>query len=195
MIERLLEALTARLPCRFIDGEGGEPYLERYYLGGALGWRAYLHRFVDSDPDRGLHDHPWGRALSLVLVSGYDEIREKPVADAPTIRRFVRPWRINWLRGDDFHRVILRGRRPAWTLFLHGPRTKGGASFRTASIGRWRGMGPSFGIATGGDRPRGGMPCARAVEATTGIDPVVPWLVPNHPARIPLGSAGPASLM
>jgi hypothetical protein len=123
MIERLLEALTGRLPCRLIDGEGGEPYLERYYVGGLFGWHAYLHRFVDSDPDRGLHDHPWGRALSLVLVAGYDEIRGEP--DGVSTRRFVRPGRINWLKGSDFHRVVLRDRRPAWTLFLHGPRIKG----------------------------------------------------------------------
>lgn len=123
MIERLLEALTAWLPCRFIDGEGGEPYLERYYLGGVRGWHAYLHRFVDSDPDRGLHDHPWDRALSLVLVGGYDEVRG--AADGTSTCRFVRPWRINRLRGGDFHRVVLRAGRPAWTLFAHGPRTKG----------------------------------------------------------------------
>lgn len=124
MIERLLHAISARLPCRCIDGEGGEPYLERYYLWGAFGWHAYLHRFVDSDPDRGLHDHPWGRALSLVLVGGYDEIRGDP-ATGETSRRFVRPGSLNRLRGDDFHRVVLRSDRPAWTLFLHGPRTKG----------------------------------------------------------------------
>lgn len=124
MIQRLLEALTAHLPCRFIDGEGGEPYLERYYLLGALGWHVYLHRFVDSDPDRGLHDHPWDRALSLVLVAGYDEMRGN-AGTAETTRRFVGPWRLNRLRGDDFHRVVLRGGRPAWTLFLHGPRAKG----------------------------------------------------------------------
>lgn len=124
MIQRLLEALTDRLPCRFIDGEGGEPYLERYYLLGALGWHVYLHRFVDSDPDRGLHDHPWDRALSLVLVAGYDEMRGD-AGTAETTRRFVGPWRLNRLRGDDFHRVVLRGGRPAWTLFLHGPRAKG----------------------------------------------------------------------
>ena len=125
MIERLLEALTDRLPCRFIDGEGGEPYLERYHLLGVLGWHVYLHRFVDSDPDRGLHDHPWSRALSLVLVAGYDEIRGEPGAEGRTVRRFVRPWRVNCLRGDTFHRVVLRTGHPAWTLFLHGPRTKG----------------------------------------------------------------------
>ncbi len=125
MIEPFLYRITARLPCRFIDGEQGEPYLERYYLFGAFGWHVYLHRFVDSDPDRGLHDHPWSRAVSLVLSGGYDEMR--PVAGnlGPAESRFIRPWRFNFLRGEDFHRVILRGKQPAWTLFSHGPRVKG----------------------------------------------------------------------
>lgn len=125
MIEHLLERLTARLPCRFIDGDDGQPYLERYYLFGAFGWHAYLHRFVDSDPDRGLHDHPWNHARSLVLVGGYDEIRGEGGDLERTHVRFVRPWRLNRLRGEDFHRVVLRDGRPAWTLFLHGPRSKG----------------------------------------------------------------------
>ncbi len=125
MLERLLSALSARLPCRLIDGEQGEPYLERYYLFGALGWHAYLHRFVDSDPDRGLHDHPWDRALSLVLTGGYDEIRSPDGDAARAQTRRLGPGRLNRLRGSDFHRVVLRAGRPAWTLFLHGPRVKG----------------------------------------------------------------------
>jgi hypothetical protein len=139
-IESLLIRLTDRLPCRIIDGEQGEPYLERYYLAGLFGWHAYLHRFVDSDPDRGLHDHPWNRAVSLVLTAGYDELRfaqaplqddadascpERPFPEPPIRTRQVRPWRLNLLRGTDYHRVVLRGGHPAWTLFLHGPRVKG----------------------------------------------------------------------
>jgi hypothetical protein len=126
VLERLLLRLTARLPCRCIDGDHGEPYLERYYLFGAFGWHAYLHRFVDSDPDRGLHDHPWGRAVSLVLVGGYDELRPAgPSPGGPVARRRLRPGRLNRLRGEDFHRVVLREGRPAWTLFLHDRRVKG----------------------------------------------------------------------
>jgi hypothetical protein len=125
VIDRLLYRLSARLPCRLIDGENGEPYLERYYVFGALGWHLYLHRFVDSDPDRGLHDHPWGRAVSLVLSGGYDELRPAGADfERPRCRR-IRPGRLNFLRGEDFHRVVLRDRRPAWTLFAHGPRVKG----------------------------------------------------------------------
>jgi hypothetical protein len=125
VIERLLLSISARRPCRFIDGEQGEPYLERYYLFGAFGWHAYLHRFVDSDPDRGLHDHPWGRAVSLVLSGGYDEIRPLAGDPARTHVRSLHPWRLNLLHGADFHRVVLRECRPAWTLFVHGPRVKG----------------------------------------------------------------------
>ncbi|WP_296897614.1 hypothetical protein [Thiohalocapsa sp.] len=134
-LEHLLRQLSDRLPCRIIDGEYGEPYLERYYLAGAFGWHAYLHRFVDSDPDRGLHDHPWDRAFSLVLTGGYDELRfaQPPsdgvsaavAAEPPIIKRRIRPWRLNRLRGTDYHRVVLRSGRPAWTLFVHGPRVKG----------------------------------------------------------------------
>jgi hypothetical protein len=125
VIESLLTWISARRPCRLIEGDEGQPYLERYYLVGLFGWHLYLHHFVDSDPDRGLHDHPWGHALSLVLVGGYDEIRAVDgVSDRPLVRRMT-PGRFNRLRGCDYHRVVLPGGRSAWTLFLHGPRVKG----------------------------------------------------------------------
>lgn len=149
LIDNLLHRLTDHLPCRMIDGEQGEPYLERYYLAsldrvGLKGWHAYLHRFVDSDPDRGLHDHPWGRALSLVLTGGYDEVRfgqgDLKAGQEPTLTRRVRPGRINRLRGEDYHRVVLNGGRPAWTLFMHGPRVKGWGFLRD---GEYRAMARS----------------------------------------------------
>ena len=52
-MRKLLFWLTSHLPCRII-AEEGSVYLERYYLFTLLGWRFYLHRFVGSDPDRGL---------------------------------------------------------------------------------------------------------------------------------------------
>ena len=75
MLRRLLYWLTDRLPARIINGDDGSPYLERYYVGTFFGLRAYIHRFVASDPDRGTHSHPWQRSLSLVLVGGHKEIR------------------------------------------------------------------------------------------------------------------------
>lgn len=107
-MNRLLYWLADRLPCRIISDDGA-PYLERYYLATLFGVRLYLHRFVGNDPARGLHDHPWRWAFSLILLGRYlEETRSGP--------RIVR-W-FNWLTGDSLHRVVLID-GPVWTLFAH----------------------------------------------------------------------------
>lgn len=115
MIRRILSAASSRLPCRIIS-DGSRPYLERYYLFTIFGVRFYLHRFVRSDPDRGVHDHPWPWAFSLILRGWYYEERRSGICS-------VR-W-LNWLTGDTFHRVILpedRGVHEVWTIFAHRAR-------------------------------------------------------------------------
>lgn len=138
----LLLALTARMPearlrsipCREADSG---TYLDRWYLlhdkpeddprlpgqsdddnGTEHPWDLYLHRFHRSDDDLALHNHPWRWALSLVLVGGYSE--ERRVGDR-VVRRTVRPWSFNVVRGDDYHRVDLL-EQDAWSLFLVGPK-------------------------------------------------------------------------
>lgn len=118
--------LAMHLPARVIS-EGERPYLERYYVGQAFGWRCYLHRFVASDPDGGCHDHPWLLAFSFLLVGWYYEVRRWGV-------RSVR-W-FNMLTGDTFHRVVVgddtyhalalhdssAAAKPpteVWSLFIH----------------------------------------------------------------------------
>ena len=94
---KFLYWLTARLPCRIINGPNGEPYLERYFLFSLFslfGWTAYIHRFVDNDPNRGLHDHPWAWSCSLVLAGGYHELRATDLSphSTPAIRlRYRKP--------------------------------------------------------------------------------------------------------
>jgi hypothetical protein len=119
-MNRFLMWLTGFLPARIISDDG-KPYLERYYLFTVFGVRAYLHQFVGSDPDRGLHDHPWRWAYSFILSGFYYEENRYG-------KKRVR-W-FNSLTGDSFHRVVLPQRyvnsalpdpelRPCWTLFLH----------------------------------------------------------------------------
>lgn len=115
-ISKMLYWITGFLPVRFIN-DGNTPYLERYYLFTLFGWQFYIHQFVGSDPDRGLHDHPWSLAFSIILSGWYyEETRSGP--------RKVR-W-FNWLTGDSFHRVVLpyslppgNDLLPCWTLFFH----------------------------------------------------------------------------
>ena len=120
--------LSGFLPYREIS-DGNVPYLERYYIGTLFGWRFYLHRFLGSDPERGLHDHPWRKAYSLILCGYY---LEETRSGLRTVRRF------NSLTGDTFHRVVHPGdhaakvfgdckagrwcadnKKPIWTLFAH----------------------------------------------------------------------------
>jgi len=126
MLRRLLYKLTARLPCRLIKIDG-RPYLERYYLGKALGLTFYLHRFVAPDDERNVHDHPWGRSAALVLVGGYleERLRWFDLASggwrAKARRMF--PGRVNVINGWTFHRITAP-RPETWTLFAHTRRCK-----------------------------------------------------------------------
>jgi hypothetical protein len=112
----LIYWFTGKLRCKIImDGES--PYLERYYLGTIFDTRFYIHRFVASDPDRGLHNHPWHWAISIILIGYYFEDTHYGLGQVK--------W-INGLVGDSFHRVILPdGKKDVWTLFFHhAPKAK-----------------------------------------------------------------------
>lgn len=123
--------LTDRLPARWIN-DGTKRYLERYYLFTKHGKRYYLHHFVGSDPDRGLHNHKW-HAWSFILCGWYWEYRQW---GSRKVRWF------NKLNPDTLHRVVLPviadlevianpisntkmntwknfRDQPCWTLFVH----------------------------------------------------------------------------
>jgi hypothetical protein len=120
--DKLLYSITGWLRCRIIRGNRGEPYLERYHLfrlpgGGG----AYIHRFLSSDPDRGLHDHPWNRALGIVLSGGY--LEQRKTGDG-VVERILGAGSVNRLTGEDFHRIVLPHKHQAWTLFMHSAKVR-----------------------------------------------------------------------
>lgn len=107
-MQKFLFWASGYLPCRLIyeDGEsGGRPYLQRYYVCRFFGVRVYLHRFVSSDPDRGLHSHPWAWAMSLILSGHYFEERfSGELTFPPAVRKVT--W-FNFLVGENHHRVVV----------------------------------------------------------------------------------------
>ncbi len=140
-MRKFLFWLSGHLPCRLIyeDGQGGgRPYLQRYYVCSLFGLRVYLHRFIGSDPDRGLHSHPWSWAVSLILSGHYYEERFTGDLFKKNVQKVS--W-INFLVGESHHRVLVpRGylasfkgedavpldeieNAPAecWSLFMHRP--------------------------------------------------------------------------
>ncbi|MCB1684802.1 MAG: hypothetical protein KDI31_09960 [Pseudomonadales bacterium] len=92
----------------------GKAYLERWvvWFGGSL----RIHRFLASDADRAMHDHPcWFLSLPL---HGYLEFTPDDGAG-----RQVRAWRLHWRASRLRHRVTLL-RVPTWTLVLTGSPTR-----------------------------------------------------------------------
>lgn len=107
------------------------PLFERYhvsthtYLGEEV--TLYLHHYLRSDPDRGVHDHPWNWAVALPLAGGYDEERFVGVGGGIISKRIIRrhpliPYR---LTGNDFHRVLVAPGKTSWSLFWTGRYAKG----------------------------------------------------------------------
>jgi len=146
MMRALLAWMTRRLPAPRVvyDRMGESPYLSRYYLVGrtraeeedpresprrtargvllpARDHGCYLHHFHRGDDELELHSHPWAWSLSLILAGGYIEERR---FGAHVVRRTMRPWRLNYIGANDFHRVELL-EHDCWTLFLTGPKIAG----------------------------------------------------------------------
>lgn len=114
-----LAKLARELPARNIAHPTGDPnarpYLRRYYLCTILGIRVYLHHFIDSDPD-GLHNHPWLTGGSILLAGFYHEQRRWCFIK-PRLIRFI-----NFVGGDDLHRVIIPVELCAVSVNLDGYR-------------------------------------------------------------------------
>lgn len=125
-MNKLLYQLSAKLPCRLIKLDSG-PYLERYYLGQLFGVTFYLHRFVSSDTERHMHNHPWGWGRAIVLSGSY--LEESVVdlcphaGDSGCITRIkkIRWW--NRVDGNWLHRIS-DAAPGTWTLFFHGRRVE-----------------------------------------------------------------------
>lgn len=104
----------------FVVGEPSDPYMLRWYLiPRNLFVNFYIHKFLKDDTDRASHDHPW-MSLSLCLWRGYWE----EVGKHRDYRRWIGPLSITFRPATWAHRVELKDGKPAWTLFITGPRVR-----------------------------------------------------------------------
>lgn len=152
-IRKLCEKTVARLLAKHprayrLIPPRGDIYLARYYLyppkdpvfdaqqrereeayRPSKKWQLHLHHFYRSDADRELHNHPFEWSLSLILTGGYREERRVTRMNGYTTYfvqvRKILPFRFNFIRAGDFHRVdLLDEENGCWTLFLTGPRVQ-----------------------------------------------------------------------
>ncbi|WP_193725751.1 hypothetical protein [Ferruginivarius sediminum] len=130
LLKRVERVMTRRAP-DFTIGGTGDPYLQRWWLlprNRVL--NVYLHRFLRSDDDRALHDHPW-RNVSVLLAGGYlEEVPVDPSHPAgATVMHARMAGQVTSRGARAAHRVELMAdrqgeRQPAITVFLTGPRVR-----------------------------------------------------------------------
>ncbi len=117
-------ALDIGLTWKLIRTEN-DPYLFRVYLYRGKWFRhIYLHYFFRSDLDRDVHNHPVDEGMtsySLILTKGYKEERlaQARSGHQTLVTKQVKPFRINKLYSNTFHKVTLNKGNP-WTLFFPG---------------------------------------------------------------------------
>lgn len=145
VLKWVLKVMASRKP-DFTVGDPGNEYLLRWHVlpRNRFG-NVYLHKFLRSDDDRALHDHPYAN-MSWVLQGGYIEHRQEQYMPefgmsftpkhrlkpgAFLFRRAKTPHRIQ-LYGDPGPHVTVLYRKdeiaepptPAITMFICGPRIR-----------------------------------------------------------------------
>lgn len=104
----------------------GADYLLRWHLIPRNRWfNIYLHKFIGNDDDRALHDHPWW-SLSIRLRGQLKEhFYKAPFWKFPNFQESVRLAPMVCFRHANFaHRLEIVNNKPAWTIFITGPRKR-----------------------------------------------------------------------
>lgn len=111
----IVDRYSRREPDVIIGGRA-DPYLLRWYIIPRNPiCNVYVHKFLRSDDDRALHDHPWLFNLSILLEGQYDELTKWAFT-----RRSAGDWKLRI--GPAPHRLELVENQSCWTLFITGPR-------------------------------------------------------------------------
>jgi hypothetical protein len=119
LAEPLINYATRREP-DFTIGRPGDTYLQRWYLipkNRLL--NIYIHRFIRSDDDRALHDHPWA-CMSILLRGRYVEHTVAAGGIHVRTERCAGDWKLRLLGGRAHRLELTHGE--CWTLFITGPK-------------------------------------------------------------------------
>ncbi|MBU8834420.1 hypothetical protein [Mycolicibacterium goodii] len=161
-----LRRLMSGRPHQVIGGSD-DPYLLRWYViprNPVL--NVYVHKFLRSDDDRALHDHPWW-FVSLILKGGYTEV----TAAGRTPRSGLVGGRYRgWDRTLAFRPATFRHRVELWPVVEHGKPFLGRRDRREL---------PCWTLIVTGRRTRTwGFWCRRVIDSAVGkieVDRFIPW--------------------
>lgn len=111
---------------RLFDTQAGELLRRFWCIEGRRLENAYVHRFIRSDEDHALHDHPWSWVTVLLDGSYWEHVPANPADPAGPTRRERRSAGDIVVRGNAArpHRVEITPGRPVTTLFLTAEKSR-----------------------------------------------------------------------
>lgn len=131
---KVQKVMASRPPDQLIGRPGVGTYLERWYLFRSRRFpifNLFIHRFLRSDDDKALHDHPWW-SVSWLFDGEYVEYRADGSVCHYSADAFI-------LRSATFsHRIELIDNKPACTLFLTGFRVRQWGFWCPAGWTHWK---------------------------------------------------------
>lgn len=111
------ERIEHQRPPDFIIGGREAPYMLRWWLIPRNPvFNVYLHKFLRSDDDRALHDHPWVN-MSYLLKGEY--VEHMILAGGVCSAKRYTAGCVKFRRARTAHRIEID--QPCWSLFITGP--------------------------------------------------------------------------
>jgi hypothetical protein len=129
----------------------GIDYLERWHVipKNRL-CNVYLHKFSGSDDDRALHDHPW-HSVSFLLKGRLRAVTTSVICNKTIfVNTLVPKFKPVVRHATHAHRLVLVGDKPAYTLFITGPRIREWGFHCKSGWKHWTKMSTADGKPIGG---------------------------------------------
>jgi len=111
-----------KLCSKTVIGNPLAPLMIRYVLFRCEAWGIYIHKFLLSDYDRALHDHPWP-FVAIVLKGGYHEEHDQTI-DQGKVSEWRAPGSVLLRPAEWRHRIVLPEGKTSWSLVIVGRRQR-----------------------------------------------------------------------
>lgn len=119
---KLLDRVALKRPPDVVIGGAEAPYMRRWWvIPRNRVFNVYLHKFLRSDDDRALHDHPWWN-VSFLLDGSYIEHTINRGGINVRTKRSAGDLKVRGAKAA--HRIELIDGKPCWTIFITGPRLR-----------------------------------------------------------------------
>lgn len=105
-----------------VIGDQDGPLMIRWVLFRCAAWGVYVHKFLRSDYDRALHDHPWP-FVAIILKGGYVEVHDQTI-DRREVREPRIPGNVLVRPAEWRHRIVVPAGESSWSLVIVGRRQR-----------------------------------------------------------------------